>query len=222
MITDALGSSYSSSYASNFHSPYLFYPVFNPHGSVRSGIATYSKYQVASAQRKEFPVDDGFFQKFFDLDRCFAISRIPLDNGKELVLINLHMSAYDEGGLIRAQQFALLNSTLTAEYEAGNYVIAGGDWNHELADTDFPNGQYTPEWVAVLDTELLAEHYTVAAAVNVPTCRSTDMAYSEGVNYTAVLDGYVVSDNITFSVTNYDADFTYSDHNPSILTFSFN
>ena len=42
-----------------------------------------------------------FITKFTDLDRCFLISRLGLDNGKELVLINVHLSAYDQGGTIR-------------------------------------------------------------------------------------------------------------------------
>ena len=48
------------------------------------------------------------------------------------MLINLHMSAYDEGGTIRAKQLEMLNAVLSEERAAGNYVIAGGDFNHCL------------------------------------------------------------------------------------------
>jgi hypothetical protein len=36
----------------------------------------------------------------------------------------------------------------------------------------------------------------------------------KGVNYEAVLDGFIVADNIEAAAHNIDADFTYSDHNP--------
>ena len=52
-----------------------------------------------------------------------------------------------------------------------------------------------------------------------PTCRSTDIPYTKGVNYTSVLDGFIVSDNIEATAINIDADFEYSDHNPVLLNF---
>ena len=127
---------YSSSIAMNFHSGFLFYPLFNPHGSVDAGISTLSKYQITESTRRSFPIDEGFFSKFFDLDRCFQVNRLNIaGSNKQLVLINLHMSAYDEGGIIRAKQLEMLNAVMSEEYAKGNYVIAGGDWNHDIANS---------------------------------------------------------------------------------------
>jgi exonuclease III len=53
----------------------------------------------------------------------------------------------------------------------------------------------------------------------VPTCRTADIPYKKGVNYTSVIDGFIVSDNIIATAENIDADFMYSDHNPVKLTF---
>ena len=51
-----------------------------------------------------------FIDKLFDLDRCFAVNYLPVEGSdKKLVLINLHMSAYDKGGTIRAEQLKMLN-----------------------------------------------------------------------------------------------------------------
>lgn len=80
-------------------------------------------------------MDNGFITKFTDLDRCFTISYVPVDNGKTLALVALHLSAYDEGGKIRQKQLEMLNEVLLSEYEKGNYVIAGGDFNHDIAGT---------------------------------------------------------------------------------------
>lgn len=154
-------------YAENFHSAYLMYPFNDPHGKTNAGIVTFSKYKVESSVRRSFPVDDGFPTKFFDLDRCFSVSRIPLGGareGKQLVLINAHLSAYDEGGTIRARQLEMLGGVLKEERDKGNYVVAGGDFNHDIASayaaledkdslTYFPSEQEIPEWVYRLKDE---------------------------------------------------------------------
>ena len=224
-ILKNLGNDYSASYAVNFHSAFLLYPFNDFHGKSNSGISTFSKYDILSSTRYSFPVDDSFPNKFFDLDRCFMLSRLPMSNGKQLVMINLHMSAYDEGGSIRALQLARLNQILAEEYQKGNYVIAGGDFNHDIANSlnSFATEQEVPEWVFVLTDNDLAEGFSFAAPTNAPTCRSTDMPYVKGVNYSVVLDGFIVSDNISVTnVTTIDNDFLYSDHNPVRLEFSFN
>jgi endonuclease/exonuclease/phosphatase family metal-dependent hydrolase len=223
MIADAFGG-YASVYASNFHSAYLFYPFSEPHGSVEAGLLTLSRYSVSGAVRRSYPVDESFPAKFFDLDRCFALLRIPVEGGRELVLINTHLSAYDEGGLVRAAQFQLLNTVLEEEAQKGNYVIVGGDFNHALCGTmeTFACEQSVPGWVYEIDESILADGYTIVSPRNVtevPTCRSTDIAYVKGVNYTAVLDGFIVSSNVEASAWNIDTDFEFSDHNPVILTF---
>ena len=54
MITSALPDC-TYSFAENFHSAYLFYPVTNPHGKSNSGILTYSKFDIFSSVRRSFP-----------------------------------------------------------------------------------------------------------------------------------------------------------------------
>ncbi len=217
-------SDYASAFACNFHSAYLFYPFHEPHGAVRAGMLTLGKYQISESVRRQFPVDNSFITKFTDLDRCFMVSRVPLENGKELLLVNLHLSAYDEGGKIRAKQLALLNQVFEEEREKGNYVIAGGDFNHDIADSieSFPTGQKVPGWVFELDDSQLADGYHFVKADNaaeVPTCRGADIPYEKGVTYTVIVDGFIVSDGITARAENLDGGFRYSDHNPVKLTF---
>lgn len=57
-------------------------------------------------------------------------------------------------------------------------------------------------------------------AALVPTNRAAEMPYKPGVNYTVMIDGFIVSDNVMATVVNLDAEFLYSDHNPVLLTFS--
>lgn len=218
--------SFSSAYASNFHSAYLLYPFNDPIGQTESGIVTLSKYNIKSATRYKLPIDKSFPTKFFDLDRCFMITRYTVSEGRELVLINVHLSAYDKGGVYRKKQLALLNKVLEEERNKGNYVIAGGDFNHDIADSlnEFATEQKVPEWVYVLTNDDLTEGYSFVSSKNIPTCRSTDMPYTKDSNYSVVIDGFIVSDNVRVtSVENIAQDegglFLYSDHNPVEMKF---
>lgn len=216
---------YASVFAKNFHSAYLFYPFNDPHGAVEGGLLTFSRAKIDSAVRRSYPVDSSFFVKFTDLDRCFALHRIPVDNGRELVLINSHMSAYDKDGLVREQQLSMLNQLMEEEYKKGNYVIVGGDFNHALGEeaaTAFMGQQQYPAWVAQLKQEDLAPGFRVQLAENelqVPTCRAAEMPWQPGVNFATVVDGFLVSDNVHATAENIDTNFAYSDHNPVRLTF---
>ena len=219
---------FSSSLAINFHSGYLFYPFTNPHGKVNAGIATLSKYKINSATRRSLPIDESFPTKFFDLDRCFEVNKLPIEGSdKFLVLINLHFSAYDEGGVYRAKQLKLLCDYVTSEYEAGNYIVAGGDWNHDIAESSnyFKTEMKVPDWVAQIKAEDIPQHFSFVSNKNVPTCRSTEIPLTKDdngdmVNYSVVIDGFMVSDNVQVNlIHNIDTDFKYSDHNPVIMKF---
>ena len=216
---------YGYTWAENFHSGYLAYPLNDHHGAVTAGLLTLTRYSVTDAVRRSYPIDDNFFIKFTDLDRCFSVMRLPVEyTDRQLVLIHSHMSAYDSGGIIRAQQLELLCQVLEEEYAAGNYVIVGGDFNHALYGTElaFPSQQQFPGWVQSLNDSDLPEHFSFVQADNgfaVPTCRGADIPYKKGVNYTTVVDGFAVSDNVIARAENLDTDFAFSDHNPVQLTF---
>ena len=226
-------SGYSYTFASNFHTAYLLYPFSDPMGTTNAGIATFFRFAAKSAVRRSFPLTSSFTGRLFDLDRCFAVHYFTVEGSdKELVLVNLHMSAYDEGGTVRAQQLAMLNAVLKEERDKGNYVIAGGDFNHcliadlfesdEAALSHFESKQQVPDWVkhSVLHNAELAEGFQIAASAEISTCRGADIPYEKGVNYTTVIDGFLVSDNVrAVKEETVDTDYAYSDHNPVKLTF---
>ena len=235
MICEAF-SNYDNVHAINYHSAYLFYPFSDPIGKSNSGLTTLSKYKIKEATRKSYPISSGF-DKFFDLDRCFSVSRISVNDSQDLVLVNSHMSAYDEGGKIRAKQIEVMKSFFDEEVNKGNYVIFGGDFNHDLLKNN-PNFQYEegkepdwmhftqlkPDWLASIDYEKdLIENMQVAISDNAPTCRDADLPLIGYENdlYKSVIDGFIVSKNIEIiDVTNIDNGFEYSDHQPVIMKFS--
>lgn len=215
----------NSTFAVNYHSAWLNYPILDPHGIANAGLLTMSRFNVESAERVSYPIASDF-SKFFDLDRCFTVDRIPVEGGKTLVLINSHMSAYDEGGVIRQKQLELLSSFIAEEYNKGNWVIIGGDFNHALGEEyldAYPSEQVVPVWAKVLDDSDLPSHFSIVKPENdkeEATCRSADTPYIEGYNYTTVIDGFIVSDNVEATATIYHTGYENSDHQPVILTFT--
>ncbi len=225
-LFDEAFAAFDRTYAVNLDTGFLVYPFHEPIGSMHSGIATYSKISIEKSMRYRLPVDQGIFARFFDLDRCFSINKIKVENGKYLSLINVHLSAYDEGGVYRAQQIEILRQYMNEEAAAGNYCIVGGDFNQDLikdgGKTFSPNIP-RQDWLQSLPEDFPPEHYSLAFANNAPTNRSSDLHYDKDKNFFTVIDGFFVSDNITVeSVENIDLQFVYSDHNPVKLVFKLN
>jgi exonuclease III len=142
----------------------------------------------------------------------------------ELVLINVHLSAYDAGLKMRGEQMKMLAEVMQAERDKGNWVIAGGDWNQCFPDTidAFKGRMETPEWVNEFDKAALPEGFSIVTAGNadtVATCRDTSIPWTPGINYETTIDGWVVSDNVKASSENIDTVYKASDHNPVTLTF---
>ena len=214
-------------FAQNYDSPFLMYPLTQPHGASRSGLLTFSPVTITSANRVELPVETGVM-KLLDLDRCYSVSRIPTNGSKELILYNLHLSAYTSDGTIATQQLKLLLADMQAEYEAGNYVVGGGDFNKDLlgdsaqyfgaADQEYSWAQPIPEGtIHNYDISLVAP---LDESAPVPSCRNADSAYHEG-QYVLTVDGFLVSKNVTVeNAAVVDTGFQWSDHNPVIMTFT--
>ena len=134
----------------------------------------------------------------------------------EWVIDNVHLPAFDSGSLRRLQLIAVLR-LLQESYAAGGYVVAGGDWNMRLAPTTFTytTAERHKSWVRDLPLDVTPPgwHWAVDAAT--PTNRTVEQPYRSGVNYTSVIDGFLVSPNVeVVSVETLDLAFAHSDHNP--------
>ena len=215
--------------ANNYHSAYLMYPLKEPHGASNSSLVTFSSFKIASSLRRSLPISTGL-SKFLDLDRCYSITRIPVTNGKELVLFNVHLSAYGGSDEIRRSQTTMLFGDMQAEYEKGNYCVCGGDFNHDFTgdSTQKLNGGDMTDfgWAQPFPIEILNEYEGLVRCTNYnndeikPTCRNCDVPYVEG-NFTIIVDGFIVSKNIEVtSLENIVTGFVYSDHNPVVMKFS--
>lgn len=211
----------ASAFAYNYKCPFVPIPL-PPLGQIEGGIATLTGTTISSAERVSLPCPFSWPIRAAQIKRCLLITRLPLaDSDKELVLVNLHLEAYDDGeGKIA--QTKLLLQVLQEEYAKGNYVIAGGDFNQSFPGVldVFPiqdESKWTP---GILEHSTLPEGWRFAYDTSAATCRLLDQPYSEACQK-YVIDGFILSPNIELNaVETVDLDFEFSDHNPVKLQFT--
>lgn len=209
-----------SMFAYNYKCDFVPYPI-PPIGHIESGIVTMTDYQVESAQRISLPNPFAWPVKTCNLKRCLLETRIPIEGSKkELVLFNLHLEAYDKGEG-KAAQSKMLAERMKQEYDHGNYVIAGGDFNQTFEGTDKYPVKDSENWKpGIIRQSDLAEGFSFAVADNAPTCRLLNKPYTGDyeTSQVYVIDGFIVSPNIRVEeVKVTDAGFRYADHHPVTL-----
>lgn len=210
-------------YALNYSCPFVPVPV-PPIGKVHSGLFTMTDdLTIERAERISLPCPFSWPLRIANLKRCLLVSYLPIEGtDRQLVLVNLHLEAYDDGEGKRAQTEQLRGFILD-EYARGNYVIAGGDFNQVFPGSleRYPN-THPENWEpGVLDAELLPEGWTLAYDMETPTCRLLNQPYDPadavGTQY-YVIDGLILSPNVTLEqVETVDAGFANSDHNPVVI-----
>lgn len=214
--------SYSTAFAKNFDVFFIPYPI-PPMGRMEAGIQTLSKYEITTADRIALPSPFSWPSRVGNLKRCLLVSRVPIEGSdKEFVFVNLHLEAYDDGAG-KAAQTALLANFIQEEYEKGNYVVAGGDFNQTFSNVDTSAYPVLGEdyWKAgLINVDDFAEGWQFVMDNSHPTCRSLDRPY-EG--YTGefqfyMLDGFIVSKNLKVNtIETIDENFENTDHNPVLL-----
>lgn len=209
---------FSPFFAKNYDVFFVPVPPASPMGKVLSGLTTFSKYQPSSSARYSFPGKYGFPKQLFMLDRCFLVNRYPLKNGKELVVINTHNEAFDPGE-IRKAQMTYLKDFLLKEYNTGNYIIIGGDWNQSPPDfkPDFPGNQVNTTQMK-MTSDYLPSEWKWIFDNRTPSNRTVIAAYNPSSTTTTVIDFFLLSPNIgALSVKCLNLNFENSDHNPVVI-----
>lgn len=212
-------------FAYNFKSQIVPYPL-PMIGHVESGLLTLVDHKVDESIRVSLPESFTWPVKTCNLKRCLMKTYLPIEGSdKKLVLVNFHLEAYDSGeGKIK--QSKMLSKILEEEYEKGNYVIAGGDFNQTFPSVDkYPSlgeGNWKP---GVIDADMLPEGFHFAIDDLYPTCRLLNAPYtgSYDTSQVYVLDGFMVSPNVSVSSVNViNTDFEFTDHQPVKISFEFN
>lgn len=213
---------YQTFFAKNYSVKWVPLPVTEPMGGVESGICLYSKYKAISSDRYSYPVNFSWPLKVFMLDRCFLVTRFHLSNGKQLLIINTHNSAFDSGGELRKAELSFFKDYLVSEYLKGNYVIAGGDFNQcpmgykpspqdSLFDREdfhtIPDSLFGPDW------HFVYEH-------GVYTNRRVIAPYNPSTTKQTLIDFFITSPNVTtVEAKTVNLHYENSDHNPIVASF---
>lgn len=213
---------YAATMAENYRCERVPIPIFEPwhfYGEVLSGLATLSAVQPDEAVRYQLPGQYPMPDRIFQLDRCAALHRFVLEGSdKQLIVINVHNSAYDPGDKIKAIQMPYLRQLAVSEYERGNYVVLGGDWNQCPPNFRFdafmpgksagyeqgniPDGFFPEDWVWAYDP-------------TIPTNRKCRDPYQKGETFETLIDFFLVSPNVQVAaVKGEQLNFEYSDHQP--------
>lgn len=226
-IEKELGAAYNSTFSYNFKANFVPFPVSltDYMGYVESGLLTLSKYQIDTAERHQFPGSFSWPLRIANLKRAMMVNTYSINGSdKKLVMVNLHMSAYDGDGSLRKAEMAYLKTFMEEQTSLGNYVIIGGDFNQtfpEVKDLFPPKQDY---YVAFpIEDDYLPTGYSFKIDPTKPTARLLNMPYDNTKTDTQyyIIDGFIVSSNVNVSsVTNLDYDFLYSDHNPIVLNFT--
>ncbi len=195
-------------------------PILNPLGKIEAGQMTLSRIMPAASERIAYHSAYGWPKQLFMLDRCFLVSRFKTTDGKELVLLNNHNSAYDPGGNLRNVEMPLIRDFMVREHKNGNYVVAGGDWNQTPPGFDPAGlrGRFPGHASDSMDAALFPAGWTIAYDPTTPTNRSLDTPLRPGVTGTTVIDFFILSPNLrVLEVAARPLDFAFSDHNPVYL-----
>lgn len=191
-----------------------------PPFSLDVGLGVFLKASDAGPlQTHPLPKEKGriLFRKRYQI----AYVTVPSGLSETPVLVgNVHLAAFDDGASVRRAQLQEIVNFAEAHYRAGHSVIIGGDWNLRLAATAFPHTtdeQYL-FWLADLPGDLIPPGWQMVADDTTPSVRTVHKRYDAGDNYTAVIDGFLVSPDLhVAAVHTHDLAFAYSDHQPVTL-----
>lgn len=210
----------NTTFALNFKTDFIPYPI-PPMGKVESGIMTQSDFKIKKSKRYQQEIPHKFPTRLVNLKRAFNPSYIDIKNSdKKLVIVNVHLDAYESGNKGRVAQTKEIINFVNKEYKKGNYVIVGGDFNQELTGIykKLPEGIWNP---SPFPKKFLTENIKLYFDKNGKTSVVNDKPYTGKDAYLSTIDGFLATDNIEIKniKTQTQEDFQYSDHNPVVMEF---
>lgn len=214
---------YQSAFAINYLVGLVPVPPSSPMGLVNSGILSLNRFQSSKSVRYAFPGMFSWPNRLFNLRRCMLVNRFPAENGKEFILINTHLSAFDDGSL-KKQEMKFLKDFVLVEYAKGNFVIAGGDWNQ--SPPDFPLIRFGEDFqskdfiLSNIPADFMPSDWKWAFDPSLPTNRYLKTSFIPGETFCCLIDFFLVSPNVgVVENKTINLNFRNSDHNPITMKF---
>ncbi|MEL6655788.1 MAG: endonuclease/exonuclease/phosphatase family protein [Bacteroidota bacterium] len=212
---------YTASYAANYRVKRVPIPILEPwraYGKVESGLVSLSRWQPKEESRIQLPGKFDWPTRIFQLDRCLLLSRIATAAGPDLVVINAHLSAYDKGGVLKKQQMEFIQKLILEEYEKGNYVIVGADWNQcppYFQFDSFMPGRSDGYSQTNIPDDFVPEGWQWVYDPVTPTNRKLRSPFDAEKSFQTIIDFFLLSPNLkALRVKTIDQQFRFSDHQP--------
>ena len=145
---------------------------------------------------------------------------VPGRNGNteiEWSFINIHLAAFDDDATTRHRQLRDVLELAEREYRLGRFVVVGGDWNMVLNQTEYEHRTEAAYlfWIHDFPSEMIATGWQLVSDETVPSVRTVQIPYEEGVNFRTTIDGFLVSPNVdVIGIETTDLRFEYTDHQP--------
>lgn len=202
----------SSVFFADFQTRLMPWPL-----AMRHGQAIYAAPAVASADVVPLPAED---TAIFGVKRRYAsvVARLPIAGRTHgWTIASVHLAAFDADALVRTRQLRQLLDWAQQEYESGQHVVLAGDWNFQIAATNFP---HTTEarflfWLFPFPDDALPDGWRIGADASVPSVRTNHRPYTPGENYVTTIDGFIVSPNVAIEgLSGVDLGFEHTDHHP--------
>jgi len=148
----------------------------------------------------------GFFNNLTVRNKTVIKSKIEIEESdKYLVIYNIHLVPFRRNETIRHKQLQYIFDLAVKDYNEGNYVVIGGDFNLSLSKNDYIK-------------ELIKENGFIMSPLDGFTIRSLDTPYNKD-STTNDIDGFITSSNVEVIKTKVILDFRYSDHCPVEMIF---
>lgn len=225
-------SSMAGVFAETGSSNYVISPISSPLGRTDSRMATFSDKYISFRIRYSLPSNSEFMTKYGTNDNCVILTRFKTTGSSMLSIINVNVGIYEDEDIRQKDLEALLK---IMDYELntkGNYCLVGGSFGYLLNGTDgeFLNNMQSPSWSKNLPDSFNADVLNgigysiardeVAIDQSIGTVRDMSVSYSKGGSFEAVVDGFIVSKNISVeNVSVIDNGYLYSSHNPVKISF---
>jgi len=207
--------------AVNYKIPFVPVPVYEPMGKVEAGMLSFSAYKSIDNVRFAYPQIAGWPDRMFLLDRCFIKSRFATSLGNELVIFNTHNSAFIDDPQKMQHELQAIRDQMLLEYQLGNFVIAGGDWNMnppEMQNQTYNSGHLFTNAPVRFPDHFFPVDWKFAYDTKVPSNRQMHEAYRKGITGTTTIDFFILSPNVELLyLKTFDLDFAISDHNPVMI-----
>jgi len=178
------------------------------------GQGLFSEHAVSDTGVVALPAED---DGIFGVRRRYASPFVRLAGDANWTIASVHLAAFDEDATVRTRQLRELMAWAESEYRSGRRVVIGGDWNFQIAETDFSHT--TDErflfWLFPFPQDALPQGWRIAADSAIPSVRTNHQPYTAGENYVTTIDGFIVSPNVEIvSVRGFDLGFAHADHQP--------